>query len=213
MITQNPITGRSRKKLAGVYARTLWGMNVIQSCPGPSTTQPTKALRDSRSAFGRIMRMANMIPAWLLSNIYYVAPVGRSRRHVLSSQLFAGVTRNDFDITFNLEGITKLGTNPVTSTASLLYTVPAKSFAIPLRQFTATSLADQTLLPCVFAISYDLNLCVSWLPYTSLVDDNLQFDNISDTFLDRTVLLVALWQTNVGTAQHPIMVYGSFAAN
>ena len=210
MITQNPITGRSRKKLAGVYARTLWGKNVIQSCPGKSNVPPSVALKDSRAAFARVMSMANQVNASLLSTIFYTAPVGRSRRHVLSSQLFEGVIRDNGEIRFNLEEITQLGTNRVTTNIGLIYTVPAKSFTLPKSSFPATEYADTTRVPCIFAISYELGICATWIDYTTIDGDNLSFSNISDTFIGQRVLLVGLWPTNIGTAQNPIWVYGGF---
>ena len=210
MITQNPITGRSRKKLAGVYARTLWGQNVIQSCPTHSTIPPTQALSDSRAAFKRIQLMANQVPSSLLNNIYYTAPVGRSRRHVLSSQLFAGVLRDNLAISFSVEALTQLGTNPVTTQSGTLYTVLDTSFTLPVSRFNATQLADTSRVPCVFAISYDLQLCVPLLSYTTLEDNMLAFTNLSETFLGQQMFLLALWQTNIGTSANPVWVYGRF---
>lgn len=210
MITQNPITGRSRKKLAGVYARTLWGMNIIQSCPGPSKVPPSAALKSSRTTFGHVMMMANQVDAWLLTQIYYTAPVGRSRRHLLSKQLFAGVVRNNGEITYNLEAISQLGTNPVSTTIGLIYTIPAKSFTLPKSSFPYTTAADTSKQPCVFAISYDLGLCVPLLSYTELVGDDISFTNISDTFIGQRVLLLCLWQVNIGTTQTPVWQFGRF---
>lgn len=210
MITQNPITGRSRKKLAGVYARTLWGKNIIQSCPCPTNVPPTKALSDSRSAFGRIMQMANMVEASLLSNIYYVAPVGRSRRHVLSSQLFEGVRRDNQQISFDFNYLTKLGTNQVSSLSGLVYTIPNHSFTIPIASFSVTQIADTTKVPCVFAISYELALCVPLIDYTQIVGDDLSFNNISSTFIGKSVLLLPLWQINIGSEANPVWIFGRF---
>lgn len=213
MITQNPIVGRSRKKLAGVYARTLWGKNVIQSCPSPSSVPPSIALKDSRSAFARITAMANMVPASLLLNLYYSAPVGRSRRHVLSSQLFTGVQRTNMEISYNLSALSMFGSNPVSTTSGLLFTVQAKNFQLAKDLFSATPIADTSRVPCVFAISYELGVCVPLLDYTAVSDDELQFTTISDTFIGHEVLLLPLWQINIGTVQSPIWVFGSFQAN
>lgn len=210
MITQNPIVGRSRKKLAGVYARTLWGKNIIQSCPKPATAPPSPALRQSRSAFAGIMQMANMVPKPLLYNIYYSAPVGRSRRHVITSQLFTGVSRTNGQVVFRLEDLAELGTNPVATNYGLFYEVLAKDFYIPVAGFHATQVANTGLLPCVFAVSYELRICAPLLSYTALEGNQLHFSNISDTFLGHTVLLLPLWQINMGTVQTPIWQYGSF---
>ena len=210
MITQNPITGRSRKKLSGVYARTMYGQNIIQSCPGPSNIPPTAALKSSRAAFGRVTSMANQVDQSLLFSLYYTAPIGRSRRHMLASQLFAGVLRNEMQITFDLAAITQMGTNPIGSNASLLYTIPAKAFTLPKSTFPASTIADTSRTPCMLAVSYELGLCVPLLSYTELDGDNLSFTNISDTIIGQQVLLLCLWQVNIGTTNNPIWVYGRF---
>ena len=210
MITQNPITGRSHNKLAGVYARTLWGKNIIQSCPSPSKVAPTRALKDSRAAFACVTAMANMVPASLLMNIFYSPPVGRARRASLSSQLFAGVQRENGQISFNSEAITQLGSNPVSCTTSALFTVQTKNFQLPKSLFSSTTIADTSRVPLVFAISYDLHLCVPLLSYTEINSDNLVFSNISDTFIGYSICFICLWPINIGTTQTPIWVYGRF---
>lgn len=211
MITQNPIVGRSKKKLAGVYARTLWGKNIIQSCPGPSTVKPTQALQDSRAAFKRVMLMANIVPTPILYNMYYAAPVGRSRRSVLASQLFTGVQRENKQVSFDLTAISELGTNQVAATVALVYTIPSKNFTIAKSQFSATQTADQSRVPCIFAISYSLAVCLPLIENTSLNGNDLVFRDVSDTLVGESVLLIPLWQINIGTSQNPNYVYGSFS--
>lgn len=211
MITQNPIVGRSRKKLSGVYARTLWGQNVIQSCPTPTRRKPTKALKDSRAAFARVMNMANMLSQSWLNQLYYVAPVGRSRRHVLSSQLFTGVVRNDFNISYDLLSIERLGLNAICSTSAKLYTAPTKSFSILASEFQPTQIADTTRKPLVIAISYELSICASLWDCVTVNGNTLDFDNISSSFVGREALYICLWMINVGTSQNPVWVPGSYA--
>lgn len=213
MITQNPIVGRSRKKLAGVYARTLWGMNIIQSLPAPSKVPVSPALRSSRDAFGVVARMSSQVPAQLLPSMFYTAPTGRSRRAVLTSQLMKGVIRNSSGIVLDETGITKLGTNPITSIHPLRWYDPGSSFRIPISSFGATDLADTSRVPLIFAISFDLKLCDSWLYCTSIDGNDLVFNNISETFIDKFVWLFCLWQVNIGTPTTPIWVYGSYEYN
>jgi len=212
MITQNPIVGRARKKLAGVYARTLYGKNIIQSCPGPRTTPPSSAELESRSAFRLVSSMANMLHPSLLLNIFYAAPVGRSRRACLVSQLHTGVVRSNMVVSYDLEAISEIGGNVVTCNEGLIYTPSAKSFQIAVSNFNATQLADTSKLPCVIAISYSKGVCVSLLDYTTIEDDILKFENVSDTLLNTPILLLPLWQTNIGTTQNPILVFGGFKA-
>lgn len=210
MITQNPIIGRSRKKVGNVYARTMWGKNILQSCPTPSTNPTTKKQKANRSAFALVSSMANMFPASLLNQIYYTQPDGRSRRHVLCSQLFTAMTRDENAVTFNPAHLSEFGSNPVVSNAGLLYTVPAKSFTLPVSTFPTYASADNSRVPLVVAVSYELQICVDLLSYTTLDGDNLVFSNISDTLLNHEILLLCLWQTNIGTPQIPNYIYGSF---
>jgi len=210
MITQNPIVGRSRKKLAGVYARTLWGMNVIQSLPGKSNIPPTKALTASRNAFAVVQQMSNMIFPIMLPQLYYEKPVGRSRRHCLTSDFFTGVVRHYKEVLFDLAAFSRLGSNPVTSYQSILFTPTEKNFSFPITTFPATERADTTKPPCVFVLSYELATAAALTTNVTLQDDAIVINHLSDTFLNHEVLFVCLWQTNVGTAQYPNYVYGSF---
>lgn len=157
------------------------------------------------------MQMSNMVPKFLLYNMYYAAPVGRSRRHELSAQLFTGVQRINFEISYNLQSLASLGSNPISTTAGLVFQVPDKEFFIPTNSFNATELANTSELPCIFAISYELALCVPLLDYVAFDGDNFHFTNISDSFIGHDVLLVCLWKVNVGTAQIPVWRYGRFA--
>ena len=213
MITQNPIIGRSRKKLAGVYARTLWGMNIIQSLPSPSSKPPTKALRDNRSAFAVVQQMANMVPPSLLPSLYYDKPVGRSRRHLISSDINTGVVHVDKEVSFDLTAFTRLGTNPIVTSNTVIHTATDKNFTMPKAMFDATDIADTTRQPCLFALSYEAAVCVPLLDYATLDGDNIVFQNVSDTFVGLSAAYVCLWQVNVGTEQYPVWVYGSYRRN
>lgn len=210
MITQNPVIGRGRKKLGGVYARTLYGKNIIQTCPGTQTFKPTKKLTATRNAFGLIMQMANLVDKSYLYNIYYSTPVGHSRRHELASQLFTAVHRDNETVSFDVQALAELGTNPVVTNAGLLYTIQSKEFTIPKSQFNITELADASRVPCIFAVSYELFLIVPLVDYTTMDEDNFNFANVSDSFLGHQVLLIPLWQTNVGTLINPVWQYGGF---
>lgn len=210
MITQNPIVGRSRKKLAGVYARTYCGKNIIQSLPKPTTVPPTKALRDNRAAFTTIREMASAFPTSLLPQIYYSAPIGKTRRSLLMSQLFQGVVRNNKEIIFNEAELREFGTNPLVTYTCMPYSVPDKNFALPIDLFNATQAADTSRVPMVIALHYPLRICQSWLTYTHIVDNNLVFNNISDTLVGEVVFLICLWQTNIGTQQVPVWVFGRY---
>lgn len=210
MITQNPIVGRSRKKLAGVYARTYCSKNIIQSLPKPTTIPPTQALRDSRAAFAVVRQMSAMFPASLLPQIYYNAPVGKTRRSVFMSQLFQGVVRDNMQISFNELAIQEIGSNPVVTSSMIPITVPSKDFSLPLSTFSATEVADTSRVPLIIALHYPMKICQSWLPYTQIEGNNLVFRNISDTLVNEVVFLVCLWQTNMGSSSIPVWTFGRF---
>lgn len=211
MITQNPITGRSRNKLAGVYARTLWGKNVLQSCPTPSHTPPSPALQASRNAFGRIMRMANMIPPQLMNSIFYSAPVGRSRRHTLASQLFTGVSRNGSEITFNLDNITAIGSNTVSCNAGVLVTITDSTLQLYIPDLSATTSAITNEVPLLLAVSYEREVCYPMIDLTSIEEEYLVVQNIPSTIFNVPLMIYPLWTVNVGTLRTPVYAYGSYS--
>lgn len=154
--------------------------------------------------------MANMFPASLLNDIFYTAPVGRSRRAVFTSQIFSGVLRNDMVISFDESAIAEIGSNPIASTASVSFTASAKSFRLPKSTFSATTIADTSRVPLIIAANYQLAICVSWLPYTALDGDDIVIENISDSFIGHAVQLFCLWPVNIGTAQTPVWAFGRF---
>lgn len=211
MITQNPITGRSRKKLGEVYARTLWGKNILQSCPTPSRTPPSAALRASRDAFGRVMHMANMIPQQLMNSLFYSAPVGRSRRHAIASQLFTGISRNGSEISYNLNNITALGSNTVSCKAGVLVTLSESSLQLYIPDLSATDSAITTEKPLLLAVSYEKELCYPMLDLTSIDENYLIVENIPSTIFDVPLMIYPLWLVNVGTLRTPVYAYGSFS--
>lgn len=210
MITQNPITGRSRKKLAGVYARTLWGKNVIQSCPTHSSTPPSPALRASRSAFGKIMHMANMLPQQILTSIFYEAPVGRSRRHLLASQLFSGVIRSEADISFDLSSISAIGTNAVVCNQGLLTTLTDSTLHLTISDLSTTEAAITTEKPLLLVVSYERELCYPLLDLTTIEENNLIVSNLPSTIFNFPVMIYPLWLVNVNTSRNPVYAYGAF---
>ena len=210
MITQNPITGRSRKKLSGVYARTLYGKNVIQSCPSRSSKPPTAALRENRSLFGLVTAMANQIPQGLLNSIYYSAPTGRSRRHVLAHQLFTGVTREDGVRSFSTGGLQELGTNTLVLLEPVILTPSDVTFNIDVADLDLTVAAHADRVPLIIAVSYTLCVCASLKSYTSLSNGVITVTPIPSTWVGQQLFLYPLFDVNVGTSNNPIYAPGSF---
>lgn len=210
MITQNPIIGRAKNKLAGVYARTLYGKNVLQSCPPPTKGHQTANQQAVCSAFGRVSRLANQLSASMLNQIYYSAPQGRSRRAQWCKDLAKGMTKVDTDWVFNPNLIETLGGNPKVSTEPFLVTPTQTILEITSDALSATSIADKSKVPCLVLICIEANVCISLLPYTQLQDNILTLSNLSTTLVEKECYIFPLWQTNVGTQATPIYAYGSY---
>lgn len=210
MITQNPIIGHARKKLAGVYARTLYGKNVIQSCPPPNKGRETPNEAHVRSVFGELSRMSNQVPASLLNNLYYSPPSGRSRRMQWCKDLATGIVRVDGATAFSAADVCQLGGNATVCNAPYVLTPASTQFDVSFSDLSIVGNADTTILPCVIMICTAANICIDLLSYTSLDEDHLSFDNISTTLLGKEIYLYPLWQVNVGTQRTPIYAYGSY---
>ena len=213
MITQNPIIGRARKKVAGIYARTLYGKNVLQSCPPPTKGKQTANQVAVCSAFGKLSRLANQVDASLLTYIYYAAPQGRSRRAQWCRDLAPGVCKGQDGWQYDPALIEVLGSNPQVTDQWMEITPNSTSIEIELQVLSAIGNADQSEKPCLILICPSDNICISLLPYTVLNDDVLNIQPLSTTLLGKLCYIFPLWQVNVGTMANPIMAYGSYKRN
>ena len=210
MITQNPIIGRARKKLAGVYSRTLWGKNVVQSCPPSTKGKQTASQLAAAERFGYMSRLSNQVDQSFLNAVFYSAPVGRSRRAEWMKQLCAGIVKDGAVWDFNPAGITQLGTNSVVTREPMIITPTENQLRFSVAEFSAVNWADTSKLPCLLLICKDTNQCITLLPWESLVDGDIVCQNLSPTFLNHECYLYCLWQYNTGTQANPIYTYGSF---
>lgn len=210
MITQNSIIGRARKKLGGIYSRTLYGKNVIQTCPPPTKGKQTKNQLESCDAFARLSKLSNQLPASLLNYIYYSAPIGRSRRAQWCKDLSGGMQKHIDVWTFDPTMIEILGGNPkVTETAYSL--IPTSSrFEISVSSLSAVGNADTNQVPCLILMCPSKNICIDLLPYTTLNEGTLTVEPISSTLLNEVCFIFPLWRVNVGTLTTPIWAFGSF---
>lgn len=212
MITQNPIVGRARKKLSGVYARTLYGKNVIQTCP-PSTKGKQAASQVAASnAFGAMSRLSNQLSQSELNAIFYQAPNGRSRRSEWMMQLCKGLQKDGASWTFEPSLLQQLGGNAVVTEAPLIVTPTENHLRFSVEDFSAVNRAETEMLPCLILICKDTNQCLSLLPWSSLDDGDIVCENLSPTFLGHECYIYCLWQVNVGTLSNPIYAYGSYRA-
>lgn len=210
MITQNTIIGHAKKKLGGLYARTLYGKNIIQSCPPPNKEKLAPSQKAAQSAFGRVSLLSNQVPASLLNQIYYSAPIGRSRRQQWNKNLMKGLSKIDGSWTFQPNLIEILGSNPKVSEEAYNLILPSTQVEIPISDLSAVNNAITTETPCIILISPEPNICISLLPYTSIVSDNIVLQNLSTTLVEKNCWLFPLWKVNIGTQQTPIYTYGRY---
>lgn len=210
MITQNPIIGRARKRIGGIYARTLYGKNVLQSCPPPTKGHQTQGQVAVCNAFGLLSKMSNQVTASLLNFIYYAAPVGRSRRAQWCKDLGTGMTRDSQGWIFDPSLIEILGGNPKVAETAFSLVPTSTRFEISVSSLSAVGNADVSQVPCLILVCPAKNICIDLLPYTTLSDRTLTVEPISTTLLNEVCFIFPLWRVNMGTQANPIWVYGSY---
>ena len=210
MITQNPITGKARKKLGALYARTLYGKNVIQQCPQSRKGKQTAAEMEASHGFGFVSLLSAQISASILNQIYYAPPTGRNRRQQWCKDLMTGRFKVEDKWDYNPNLIRKLGGNPKVSESAISLTPDSTQVVIPLSSFSAVNNAITTEPPCIILICVDACICISLLDYTTLEGTNIFLRNLSTTLINKECWLFPLWQTNIGTQQNPIICYGRF---
>lgn len=210
MITQNPIIGRARKKLGGVYCRTLYGKNIIQACPPPKAGSLAPSQIESGRIFGYISRLSNQVSPSLLNNLFYTAPIGRSRRAEWMQQLSQGKEKQDNGWDFNPSLITRLGGNEAVTAEPMILTPTQNQLRFSVAEFSSIGRADLTKTPCLILLCKETQQCISLLSWTSIEDEEIVLQNLSPTFLGHECYLYCLWQYNQGTQQNPIWVYGSY---
>lgn len=210
MITQNPIIGRARKRIGGIYARTLYGKNVLQSCPPPTKGHQTQGQVAVCNAFGLLSKMSNQVTASLLNFIYYAAPVGRSRRAQWCKDLGTGMVKDSQGWIFDPSLIEILGGNPKVSETAFSLVPTSTRFEISVSSLSAVGNADINQVPCLILVCPSKNICIDLLPYTTLSDGTLTVEPISTTLLNKECFIFPLWRVNIGTQANPIWVYGSF---
>ena len=210
MITQNPITGKARKKLGAVYARILYGKNVIQQCPPSRKGKQTAAEVEASRGFGYVSLLSAQISASMLNQIYYAPPSGRNRRQQWCKDLMTGRFKDGDKWDYNPDLIRKLGGNPKVSESGISLTPASTEVVIPLSNFSAVNNAITTEPPCIILICVQECICISLLDYTSIVGDNIVLQNLSSTIVGKECWLFPLWQTNIGTQQNPIICFGRY---
>ena len=210
MITQNPIIGRARKKLAGVYSRTLYGKNVVQTCPPPKKGKLAPSQVKTATLFGYISKLSKQVSASLLNSLFYMAPVGRSRRGEWMRELMAGAVKDGADWDFVPATLPRLGGNAAVTEAPMIITPTQNQLRFNVADFSSLTRADLTKTPCLILICKDTQQCISLLPWTSLEEDEIILENLSPTFLQHECYIYCLWQYNAGTQQTPVYTFGAY---
>lgn len=212
MIVQNPIIGRARKKLAGVYARTLYGKNVLQTCPPSTKGRQAPSQVAASTAFGKLSQLSNQVSSSMLNFIYYTAPIGRSRRAEWCKQLAKGLSKTPSGWQFDPSQITSLGSNHVVTQAALILDVTSTQVSFPLSMLSMVGSAIPDEKPCIILICPSEYICISLLDYTQIEDETVYLSNLSSTLVGTRCWLFPLWAVNEGTAKNPSIAYGSFEA-
>lgn len=213
MITQNPIIGRARKKLAGVYSRTMNGKNIIQSCPPPTKGKQTQSQIAVCNSFALLAKMGYQVDASVLNSIYYEKPIGRTRRSEWIKQLATGMQMQDGKRQMQPEAIMQLGSNPKVSEQAFVFTPTSSSLEINFSDLSKVGNAIDTMKPCLILICKDTNQCISLLDYTNLGNSKIILQNLSPTYRNKECHLFPLWAVNVGTINNPILAWGSYQKN
>ena len=213
MITQNPIIGRARKKLSGVYARTLYGKNILQSCPPPHNGKKTVNQAAAWTAFGFLSKLSNQLPPSVLNYIYYASPIGRSRRGQWCKDLATGMQKSSQSWIFDPSLIEILGGNPKVAETAFTLIPTTTRIEINVSSLSTVGNADTTQIPCLILICPSKNICIDLLSYTTLNEGVLTIEPLSSTVIDQECFIFPLWKVNVGTQANPIWAFGSYQRN
>ena len=210
MITQNPIVGKARKKLSGIYSRNLFGMNILQSCPPSKKGKLQPSQVKTATLFGFMSKMSNQVPASLLNSLFYQAPIGRSRRAEWMQQLMKGTVKDGNDWIFSPALLPRLGGNAAVTEEPMSIVPTQNHLRFHVDDFSHLSRADVTKQPCLILICADSGQCISLQPWLSMEGEEIVLSNLSPTFLNHECLLYCLWQYNAGTQQTPIYTFGAY---
>lgn len=213
MITQNPIIGHARNKLGGVYARTMYGKNIIQTCPPPTKGKETPNQIAARQMFGFVSRLSMQIEPSLLNSIFYNAPIGRSRRGQWCKDLATGMAKTAEGWIFDPSLISELGSNPQVSDTALILTPASTQVEIQVTDLSSMGGAILDQVPLLICLCLEKELCISLLPWTTIEDQTITLTNISTSLIGSECYIYPLWRVNMGTEQTPIYAYGSYVKN
>lgn len=194
MITQNPLTGRAKKKLGNTYARTLYGKNVIQTCPIFGKVNTTPQLQANRAAFNAVNRFSQEFTAQELNRLYYAKPANTNRRMALNKHLQTIFPNSVNGRYFNVEALQRLGSNgkKIDSFYNAYFTTSEqrlKKYNLP--QFSGALLDE---LPLLVALCESSKTLVNLSRCAYIDDDTIVLNNIPETLLKTPVSLLCLWQ-------------------
>ena len=210
MITQNSLIGHAKQKLGNVYARTMYGKNILQSCPVYSSTIATDNQKNVRSLFKAVSNMANVLTPSQLNQIYYYSPTGCNRRMLHNKQLQTMLQGKGTERAYDCDNLQKIGTNSVVTNKLYEIAVSTNEITIPIStiQHSESAILDQK--PIAIAIDVETPLLYEFSNKISIENGNLIISELGEQYQNRTYKIAFLWKINIGTAQNPIIVNGAF---
>lgn len=210
MITQNSLIGHAKQKLGGVYARTMYGKNILQSCPVYSSLKTTDKQKNVRSLFKAVSNMANVLTPSQLNQIYYYSPSGCNRRMLHNKQLQTILQGQGTERTYNCDNLLKIGTNSVVTNELFEIAVSTNEITIPIStiQHFENAIMDQN--PIAIAFDVETPILYDFSNKISIDNENLIISELGEQYQNRSFKIAFLWKINIGTAQNPIIVNGAF---
>ena len=210
MITQNSLIGHAKQKLGGVYARTMYGKNVLQSCPVYSSLKATDKQKNVRSLFKAVSNMANVLTPSQLNQIYYYSPSGCNRRMLHNKQLQTILQGQGTERAYNCDNLLKIGTNTVVTNELFELEISTNEITIPISSIQHSESAILEQNPIAIAFDVVTPLLYDFSNKISIENGNLIISELGEQYQNRTYKIAFLWKINIGTAQNPIIINGAF---
>lgn len=210
MITQNSLIGHAKQKLGGVYARTMYGKNILQSCPVYSSTKATDNQKNVRTLFKAVSNMANVLTPSQLNQIYYYSPSGCNRRMLHNKQLQTILQGQGTERAYNCDNLLKIGTNSVVTNELFELAVSTNEITIPISTIQHFDNAILNQNPIAIAFDVETPILYDFSNKISIDNENIIISELGELYQNHTYKIAFLWKINIGTTQMPIIVNGAF---
>ena len=211
MITQNPIIGSAKKKIGNVYSRTLYGKNVVQTCPYRGNETKSEISNTNRQTFTNIIRMANLESQSMLNNIFYNSPTGRNRRQEWTRQLMTMKQKSGNRYFMNPTALKNIGGNITASKNIVENIVENSTHNISKSATSPTPAALQNEIPLVYLIEPTTATLMNCLNNTTIDNTQITITNLPEKVINKTCYFIVLWKVNMNTSANPILRFGSYS--